>query len=139
METTEGKVPSSAFSCLLFLSLCSSLSSFLASIYRARVLSLVCPGRRAVSNSTHHSSRPLVCSQSSTVGEGWLCAESCSWEKTGQKGTDSGWRQSSLKSRALGREHRQWHLLNCQEFLGRAKFLPTLLTPFMRMKPGLGS
>lgn len=79
------------------------------------------------------------CSQSSTVGGRGGSVPSCSWEKTGQKGTDSGWKQSSLKSRALGREHRQWHLLSCQEFLGSAKFLPTLLTPFMRMEPGLGS
>ena len=56
-----------------------------------------------------------------------------------RKGTDLGWEQNSLKSRTLGREHRQWHLLNCQGLLGRAKLLSTLLTPFRRDKPGLGS
>lgn len=135
----KGNVPFSVFSHrLLFLRLCSPLSSLLAAIYRARVPSLVCPGRRMVSNSTHHSSRPLVLTVQHCGGRGGS-VPSCSWEKTGQKGTDSGWKQSSLKSRALGREHRQWHLLSCQEFLGSAKFLPTLLTPFMRMEPGLGS
>lgn len=111
---------------------------FLAPIYRAPVLSLAHPGRRrAVPSSTPLSSRPL-CSQAVLRGRGGS-VPSCRWEKTGQKGTDSGWTQSSLKSRALGREHRQWRLLNRQEFLGRAKSLLMLLTPFMRLKPGLAS
>lgn len=141
METTEDRKemsPSLSSHRPLFLSLCSPLSSSLAPVYwpeRAQP----CLSWKEDGFQQHP---PLFQATHVLTVQCWGrggAVPSCSWEKTGQKGTDSGWKQSSLKSRALGREHRQWHLLSCQESLGTAKFLPTLLTPFMGMKPGLGS
>jgi hypothetical protein len=67
-----------------------------------------------------------------------LC-QAAAGKRLARKRTDLGWEQNRFKSRALGRKLRQWHLLNCQGLLVRAKFLSTLLTPFMRNTPWLGS
>lgn len=67
---------------------------------------------------------------------GGLCARLQLGRHWQEKGLIWAGNKTSLKSRTLGREHRQWHLLNCQGLLARAKLLSTLLIPFRRDKPG---
>lgn len=131
--------PSLSPRCLLFLSLCSLLSSSWPPLRGLQCSALLALGEGELFPAAPpNSSRPLCSQAARHCGGGVAQCQAAAGKRLARKELIQAAHKAASKT-GPGQRAQTMALAKVPGVLGESQVLPTLLTPFVRLKPGLGS